>query len=55
MALPKGLKLLHIFLRTAASNGTIFSMEHPFDKEIQMCSNKVPGITNGHALRGHNF
>jgi len=20
-----------------------------------VCSNEVPGVTNGHALRGHNF
>jgi len=30
-------------------------MEHPYGKEIQACSNEVPGVTNGHALRGHNF
>jgi len=30
-------------------------MEHPKDYEIQVCSNEVPGVTNGHALRGHNF
>jgi len=39
---PQGLKLLHsdremlkTFSRTAAPNGTIFSMEYPWDKEIQ--------------------
>jgi len=31
------------FSRTASPNGIIFSMEHPLDKEIQVCSNKVPG------------
>jgi len=41
--------------RTAAPNGTLFSMDHPKDKEKQVCSNKVPGIINGHARRGHNF
>jgi len=29
-------------------------MEHPQDKEIELCTNEVPGITNGHALRGHS-
>jgi len=43
------------FSRTAAPNGTIFRMEHPYDKGIQVCSNEVPGVTNGHTLRGHNF
>jgi len=31
------------------------SMEHPFDKEFQLCSNEVPGVTSGYFLRGHNF
>jgi len=35
------------FSRTVGPNGTIFS------KEIQVCSNEVPGVTNGHALRRH--
>jgi len=31
-----------------------FSMEHPSNQEIQVWSNEVPGITNGHTqLRGH--
>jgi len=30
-------------------------MEHPWDKEIQVCSNKLPGVTNDHALRGHTM
>jgi len=34
--------LKNIFSRTAAPNGTIFSMEHPYDKEIQVCSDEVP-------------
>jgi len=33
----------------------IFGMEHPWGKEIQVCSNEVPEVINGHALRGHNF
>jgi len=41
--------------KTAAPNGTMFSMDHPYDKEIQFCSNKVPGVTNGHALKGYRF
>jgi len=35
------------FSRTAAPNGTILSMEHPQDRDIQICSNEDPGITNG--------
>jgi len=30
-------------------------MEHPLDKEIQHGSDEVPGVTNGHAPRGHSF
>jgi len=30
-------------------------MEHPFDKEFQVCSNEVPGFTNGDALRRCTF
>jgi len=37
------------FSRTAAPIGTIFSKEHPQDKEFQMCSSKVPGVIYGHA------
>jgi len=33
----------------------IFGMKHPWGKEIQVCSNEVPGVINGHALRGNNF
>jgi len=43
------------FSRTAAPNVTIFRKEQPYDQEIQLCSNEVPGVANGHALRGHNF
>jgi len=43
------------FSRPASLNGTIFNMEHPWEKEIKMCSNKVPGVTNGYTLRGHIF
>jgi len=27
----------------------------PWDKEIQVCANKVPGVINGSATRGHSF
>jgi len=47
--------LKKLFARTAAPNGTIFSMDHSQDKEIQVCSNEVPGFTNDHALRRHIF
>jgi len=33
----------------------IFGMDHPQDQEIQVSSNEVLGVTNGHALRGHRF
>jgi len=36
------------FSKTAAPNGTTFSMVNPQDKEIQVYSNKVPMVTNGH-------
>jgi len=36
-------------------NAFIFSIDHPFDKDFQVCSNEVPGVTNGYALRGHMF
>jgi len=25
----------------------------PWDKEIKICANEVPGVINGHVLRGH--
>jgi len=31
-----------LFVRTDAPNGTTFSMDHPQDKEFQVCSNKDP-------------
>jgi len=34
----------------AAPNRTIFSVDHPQDKEIQVCSNKDPGVIYGLAL-----
>jgi len=39
--------LKQCFSRTAAPNGIIFSMEHPLNKEIQICLNKVPGVIYG--------
>jgi len=33
----------------------MFVLDHPWGKEIQVCSNEGPGVTNGHALRGHSF
>jgi len=37
-----------IFLsQTNGTNALIFSMKQPWDKEIQVCSNKVPGVING--------
>jgi len=35
------------FSRIAAPNRILFSMEHPYDKEIQFCSNKDPGVLYG--------
>jgi len=31
------------FSRTAAPTGITFSIKHSYYKEIQICSNKVPG------------
>jgi len=31
-------------------NALILFMEHPFDNEFQVCSNEVPGFTNGHDI-----
>jgi len=28
-------------------------MEHPCDKEIQVCENDVPGVINGPSPEGH--
>jgi len=30
-------------------------MKYSLGKDIQVCSNEGPGVTNGHALSGHNF
>jgi len=38
-----------------SSSALIFGMEHPWGKEIQLCSNKVSGVTNFHALKGDKF
>jgi len=38
-----------------AQNTLIFGVGHPWGKEIQICSNKLPGVINVHALRGHSF
>jgi len=40
------------FSRTTALNKIMFCMEHPQDKEIQVCLNKVPGVIYGPALWG---
>jgi len=33
----------------------IFSVEHPWDQEMEVCSYEVPWVTNDFALRGHSF
>jgi len=33
----------------------IFGMKHPWDKEIQVCANKVPEVINGPNPRGRSF
>jgi len=49
-------KIRKIFLSwTIGWNALIFGIEHPWGKEIQVCSNEVPRVTNGHARRGHSF
>jgi len=48
--LQKPLKILSV---STSWNTLIFGMEHPWEEEIQVCSNKVPGVTNDHAKREH--
>jgi len=67
MAPPQGLILLHMIYREMLKNSSskellhqmaqylIFSMNDPWDKEIQVCSNRIPGVTNGNALRGRSI
>jgi len=43
------------FTWTTGLNALIFGMEHSWGKEIQLCSNEVPRVTNGHSLRGQIF
>jgi len=44
------------FSLTTGQNGLIFGFKHPWGKEIQLCSNEVPGITNGHTdTKGTHF
>jgi len=38
-----------------AGNALIFGMEYPWGKEIHICSNEVPGVINGHTLRGQFY
>jgi len=33
----------------------IFGMKQPWDKETQLCANKVPVVTNGPAQRGPSY
>jgi len=41
-----------IFLsQTNGLNALIFGMKQPWDKKIQVCANKVPGVINGHTPR----
>jgi len=44
-----------LFSRNAAPNGKIFSMEHPWGKRIEVCTNEVPGVKNDPALGDHNL
>jgi len=30
-------------------------MERDFDKEFKVRTNKLPGVVNGHTLKGNNF
>jgi len=49
----KSLKIF--FSLTTASNALRFGMDYPQDQEMPLSSNEVPGVTNGHTLRIHNF
>jgi len=46
-----------INLKTSSSHYPLAGMHLylAWGKEIQICSNKLPGVTNGHDLRGHSF
>jgi len=43
------------FSRNATPNGTIFSIEHPWGKGIELCTSKVPGVKNDSTLGDHNL
>jgi len=43
------------FFLTVSARDFISRMKHPWDIGIQVCSNEVSGVINGHALRGHSF
>jgi len=55
MALPSfisayiGQFLENLLLKNHCLNALLFGMEHPWDKEIQICANKVPWVINGPA------
>jgi len=37
------------FSKTTGLNELVFGMEYPWDKDVQVCTNKAPGVINGHA------
>jgi len=43
------------WIRTTGQNALIFSMEHPWGKVIQVCSNKVSGVIHDHAINQDTF
>jgi len=42
-----------IFLQITGPNALIFGLKYPWDKEIEVSANKVPGVKHGPAPRGH--
>jgi len=41
--------------RSHWQNALMFGMKYPWDKEIQVCINKIPGVINGPTKIGYNF
>jgi len=52
----KILGICKIFLsQINGPNALLFGMKQPWEKEIHVCSNKVPGVINGPTPKKGNF
>jgi len=47
--------LKNLLLKNHWLKSLILGMEHPWDKEIQICTNIVPGVIDDHAPGGQFF